>query len=87
MLGATWTVGAVGVENVATTYSKSLVREPVVASAMLRGTTQGNAPKGREPMEMKQAQANKLVAKEEIANKKILSTMVVLAYNLVHNKG
>ena len=75
-----------GLKNVATTNSKSLVREPVLSSAMVRGTTQGNAPKGREQREIKQAQSNKLVAKQEIANKKILANMVVLAYKLLCNK-
>ena len=39
VLEATWTVGVVVGENVATINSKNLLNEPVVASATLPGTT------------------------------------------------
>ena len=65
--------GAVVVgENRATTNSKSLAREPVVESAMLRGTTQESVPQGRELREMNQAHtmvlANKVVVNKVLAN-------------------
>ena len=81
-------------ENVATTNSKNLVIEPVVASAILPGTTQENAPKGREQRVVNQAQANqvnmvvlanKLVVANKVvpANNMVLANMVVLATKLI----
>ena len=81
-------------ENVATINSKNLLNEPVVASAILPGTTQENAPKGREQRVVNQAQANQvnmvvlanivvLAKKLVLANKVVLANKLVLANKVV----
>ena len=69
-------------ENVATINSKNLLNEPVVASATLPGTTQENAPKGREQRVVNQAQANQ-VNMVVLANKLVVANKVVPANNMV----
>ena len=72
VLGATWTDGdVVVVGNRATTNSKSLVREPGVEHAMVKGTMQESVLKGKEQKEMKQALANQVVANKSQANQEL----------------
>src|SRR3954468_4334852 len=71
-LGATWMDGAVVVlEKREMTNSKSLVREPGVEHAMVKGTMQESVLKGKEQKEMKQALANQVVANKYQTNKEL----------------
>src|SRR3954465_5803251 len=80
--------GAVVVlEKRATTNSKSLVREPGVEHAMVKGTMQESVLKGKEQKEVvaNQVVANKLQVNQVVANK--LQANQGLANQVVANQG
>jgi hypothetical protein len=80
-------VGAMVVhKNRATTNSKSLMREPVVARAMLKGTTQGNVNKERDQREIKLAQDRSL-GNQQVANKFLTNHNTFLANQEEANKS
>ena len=91
VLGATWTDGdVVVVGKWATTNSKSLVREPGVERAMVKGIMQESVLKGKEQREIKEVVANQVVANKLQVNQVVANKLQAnqgLANQVVANQG
>ena len=90
-LGVTWMDGEVVVaEKRATTNSKSLVREPGVEHAMVKGTMQESVLKGKVKKEIKEVVANQVVANKLQVNQVVANKLQAnqgLANQVVANQG